>query len=249
MQFLFVDESGTPPPPDKVTAGDHFILGGVIIPEDIWKKVRADLERLKVEYGVTGEIKWRYFATHSRGSTPNSLSNLNAEEKNELRCRLFKELCKYKSVRIICIVADATKAYQQSYVNSPDDLYWFAYKQMTERFQYFLQDLGRTVGAEINGIIVCDHRGPKDDNRLRDLHHRLVNVKADTHSKYPNLIEGLFLAASHQSVGIQFADLVAGAVYRLTVKDDDRWWQLIKDSFRKSDAGKIEGFGLVKWPK
>jgi chromosome condensin MukBEF complex kleisin-like MukF subunit len=49
------------------------------------------------------------------------------------------------------------------YVKSADDLYWYSYKMLTERFQYYLQDLERVVGQKLNGMVVCDHRGPKDD--------------------------------------------------------------------------------------
>ena len=36
----------------------------------------------------------------------------------------------------------------------------------------------------------------------------------ENYSQFNNLIEGLFIAPSHLSVGIQFADLVAGAIFR-----------------------------------
>ena len=50
------------------------------------------------------------------------------------------------------------------------------------------------------------------------------------------------------SVGIQFADMTAGAVLR-KMKGDERFFAEIKDTFRKSERGEIEGYGLVKFPK
>lgn len=120
---------------------------------------------------------------------------------------------------------------------------------LTERFQYYLQDLERVVGQKLNGIVVCDHRGPKDDTRLRELHHKLVNGKGGVISSYGNMVEGLFIAPSHLSVGIQFADMVAGAVFRAFRAKDTRFADQIQESFRTSPAGVIEGFGLVKFPK
>jgi Protein of unknown function (DUF3800) len=42
MHILFVDESGTPPSPDK-PKNKYFVIGGVIIPEDHWHTVRDAL--------------------------------------------------------------------------------------------------------------------------------------------------------------------------------------------------------------
>ena len=68
-------------------------------------------------------------------------------------------------------------------------------------------------------------------------------------SNYANLIEGLFIAPSHYSVGIQFADLVAGAVYRRVEANDARFFDVIKPLIRTGTNGKIEGYGIVKIPK
>lgn len=139
-------------------------------------------------------------------------------------------------------------AYKLGYVNTADDLYWYSYKQLTERFQYYLQDLERTVGQRVHGIIICDHRAPKDDERLRALHYQLLAGGKPTVSKFGNLIEGLFIAPSHLSVGVQFADMVAGAVFRRFKADDNRFFNQIETSFRRSPDGKREGYGLVKFP-
>jgi hypothetical protein len=81
-------------------------------------------------------------------------------------------------------------------------MYWLAYKQLTERFQYYLQDLSRIIGHSVHGIVVCDNRGPKDDENLRDLHATLMSSSTENISRYENIIEGLFIAPSHLSVGI-----------------------------------------------
>jgi hypothetical protein len=140
-------------------------------------------------------------------------------------------------------------AYSLPYIKTADDLYWYSYKQLTERFQYYLQDLERTVGQRVNGIVVCDHRAPKDDARLRELHHQLLAGVKATASHYGNLIEGLFIAPSHLSVGVQFADMIAGAVFRQFKANDQRFYAQIEPSFRRSPNGKVEGYGLVKFPK
>jgi hypothetical protein len=59
----------------------------------------------------------------------------------------------------------------------------------------------------------------------------------------------LFLEPSNQSVGIQLADLVAGAVWRKFERNDTAWYDLIEPSIRRSAGGSVDGHGIVKFPK
>ncbi len=249
MQMMFVDESGTSPKPDKVTQNPYFVLGACVIPENYWHRVKADLEVIKHKFFVIGEVKWRYFAPPKSGASTHSFSHMNAQEKESFRSDLYAIIKKYTSIRVLSVIVDTAKAYTLSYINNDDDIYWYAYKQLTERFQYYLQDISKTSGQKINGIIVCDHRGPKDDRRLQELHARLMLENHNAHSEYHNLIEGLFVAPSHLSVGIQFADMVAGAVLRKVKNGDERFYDQVVGSFRKSPTGSINGYGLVRFPK
>ncbi len=164
MQILFIDESGTPPPVSSPDNSPYFVLGGVVIPEDFWHRIRDDLQHIKNKFDVEGEIKWRFFAPHSKA---NPLSHLEASQKEDFRSALFSILTKYKSVKLLSVICDAAHAYSKDYVNSPDDLYWYSYKVMTERFQYYLQDISKLSGQTINGIVVCDHRAHDQDRRLK----------------------------------------------------------------------------------
>jgi hypothetical protein len=248
MQILFIDESGTPPPARTAAEVGFFVLGGVVIPEEVWVKLAADLKRIKIAYSVVGELKWRYFAP-DKGGRSTSISHLDAATKEALRSDLYKALTAYRAVKIISVVTNAAAAYAKGYVDSPEKMYWLAYKQLTERFQYYLQDLSRLIGHSVHGIVVCDNRGPKDDENLRNLHATLMNSKTENVSHYQNVIEGLFIAPSHLSVGIQFADLVAGAIFRHFKAKDDRFYRQIAGSLRTSPTGSVDGFGIVKFPK
>jgi len=247
MHILFIDESGNPTPPGKPGL-KHFVLGGLIIPEEVWPKLSSDLKRLKKDYGVSGEIKWRYFIA-GNNKPENSMRHLSPQKRDELRLQLLNSLVRYKSVRVISVVADIQKAYADPTIIDDTGLYHRAYKMLSERFQYFLQDLERDSGQRINGLVVCDHRNSYQDDRLRALHQKLVYSEGSFTSNYANLIEGLFVAPSHFSVGIQFADLVAGAVFRKFEANDDRFYSIIKPIIRAATYGKVEGYGLVALPK
>src|SRR5690348_8691649 len=138
MQLFFIDESGTIPPKNKNDSIEFFTLGGIVIPEDLWHELDKELAGLKTRFGVNGEIKWRYFSPQKPGATPHSLSHLTGPQKEELRLAIYQLITKFKSIRLICALVDIKTAYKLDYVSNENDLYWYAYKQMTERFQYYL---------------------------------------------------------------------------------------------------------------
>jgi hypothetical protein len=77
----------------------------------------------------------------------------------------------------------------------------------------------------------------------------LVHSTAAFTAKYGNLIESLLLQPSNLSMGIQLADIVAGAVWRRFERNDDRWYRFMQPSLRRSTNGQIDGYGIVRVPK
>jgi hypothetical protein len=238
MHLLFIDESGSPPPKGKHKADDKFVLGGIILSEDAWFKIDADLKALKKRYIVD-------FYQIKDKQTP--ISHLNVQQKEQLRADIFSIIARYKSIKIISVIADVGLCYQRSHINSDDDLYWFAYKRLIERFQYYLQDLSRETGSKMNGIAICDNRDDRrKDKRLQDMHYRMMQGQEKHISSFANILEGVFIVPSHFSTGIQLADMIAGGVYRWFAKNDDRFYKQIAGRIRTGPNGRIEGYGIVK---
>ena len=246
MHLLFLDESGAIVPENKKHS-KYFVIGGVIIPEIHWHDLYSKLREIKRQYGITSEIKWRYFAPNNT-SDENGMKHLSYEQKNEIRNKLYNIISSYKSIKVIASVTNIEEAYKLPHVATKDDLYWYGYKPILERFQYYLQDISRESGVEINGLVIIDNRLSCDDDRLRNLHHRVMVVDKANYSKFNNLIEGLFIAPSHLSVGVQFADIVAGAIFRKWEKDDSQYYDRRKNSIRNKN-GKITGYGIVSIPQ
>ncbi|EBU7538847.1 DUF3800 domain-containing protein [Salmonella enterica] len=248
MQMLFVDESGTPPPISKTNHTPFFVLGGVCIPEVEWKSVAISLDKLKASFGVTEEIKWRHFSRAGSKNKGNGLCHLSDDERERFRDGIYNIIETHQGVKVICVACHTENAYKTSYMGTPDALYMHCYKKLTERFQYYLQDLSKLSGCAEYGIVVCDHRGSRDDEKLREHHDKLMKAQLSKTSDYQNIIGGLFISPSHLSVGIQLADMVAGAVLRSCKNGDRRFSDKFKGSYRRSSEGKIEGFGAVKLP-
>jgi len=247
MHLCFVDESGTPAKPGAVRPR-FFVIAGVIVPEDRWHRIAGHLQGSKANRGYKGELKWRYFAPDNKDAN-NPMLNWPQEDRNSFRSLMFRILTSDRSIKIVAGVCDASLAYELPNVHEQADIYFRTYKVVTERFQYMLQDLSRASGTKFQGIIICDHRGTGDDKRLREQHQRLVESDGSYTSQYPNLVEWLFLAPSHMSVGIQFADMVGGAIWRRFEANDDTWFSVIRPSLRASPSGKIDGFGICRFPK
>jgi len=249
MHIFSIDDSGTIPPPNKITQG-HFILGGLSIPEEQWHNLERDFCRICKQFNIRGEVKWRFFGQRiGREDKSNTLSHLNLLEKDQLRSNLLTSITKYPSIRIIIGVVHVPTIYSTSTMRHPKDVYLHAYGILTDKFSYYLQDLTKKTGSKIHGIMISDHRNPAQDHELRNSHIDLLNEHGMRKPKYENLIENLFLAPSHHSIGIQFADFIAGATFRYFVHGDERWYSLIEPSILRDASGDINGHGLVKIPE
>lgn len=247
MYLLFVDESGTPPKPEAAQTS-YFVIAGIVIPEDRWTGMRDKLEGLKRASHYHGEVKWRYFAPNN-SDVENPMREWNQQTRNDFRDRFFSIISETKSCRIIACVSESPTAYSLGNVNSQDDAYLRTYKPVTERFQYLLQDITSASGRDSFGMIIADHRGRGDDERLRHQHEKLLGGAANYTSNYANFIEGLFFSPSHMSIGVQFADMIAGAIWRAQAHNDRTWYDKIRSSLRSSPAGKVDGFGVCRFPK
>src|SRR4051794_32695676 len=205
MHLLFLDESGTPPPRPKRDQR-YFVMAGVAIPADGWKVLERRFAGVKVRYHIRGEIKWRYFSPTNKDDK-NPLKRLSVDVRDEIRVEIYNALLNEASVCIISSIVSIEAAYSMHSVSGAFDIYGLAYKTVTERFQYHLQDLSKEIGHTQYGIIVCDHRGQNDDRMLRAHHQKLVHAKSSFFSQYDNVVESIFLTPSHLSIGIQMADL------------------------------------------
>jgi hypothetical protein len=83
------------------------------------------------------------------------------------------------------------------------------------------------------------------DTSTKDLCGKLANIPQTTEI----FVEGLFFSLSHMSLGIQLVDMIAGAIWRAQSHNDRTWYDKLRPSFRSSPTGKIDGFGLARFPK
>jgi hypothetical protein len=244
VYLLFIDESGDPSlGPNRVSA-QPCVIAGVAIPDGAWRSIDRSFRALKARYRIDGEIKWRDFGSTTRGP----LAHLSGAERDALRNDLYQLITNRNAIRIICAIGTPA-----TYVGKPgpfaaslDGFYRHALKALSERYQYFLQDISRETATTHNGLLVCDARDRKKDQRLVEAMHNLMTGTSPFISNYDNIVEGLFMADSHLSTGVQLADMVAGAIWHKEARGKDRWFNVIEPRVRRDPAGSTAGWGIVR---
>jgi hypothetical protein len=56
MHLFFIDDAGSISPGKKI-AHNHFVLGGLVIPEDQWHNLERDFSQITKNFKIEDEIK------------------------------------------------------------------------------------------------------------------------------------------------------------------------------------------------
>lgn len=185
-------------------------------------------------------MKWRH--VRHPGGHRNPLRALSDADKTLFARRVLGLIRQSTYARVISVVIDKVAAYTRPDVTSEEDLYEHAVSLAMERFQYYLR------AARDVGVVVQDQRHPRQDIRLRAFYRSLLST-GTRWTRFPNVIEGVFLAPSDFSTGLQLVDFVAGATYAAycTTKLDVKYFNIIRGKITGDPKiGKRHGF--KKWP-
>jgi hypothetical protein len=105
--------------------------------------------------------------------------------------------------------------------------------------------MSRDTAQPHNGLLVCDARERTTDQRLVEAMHDMM-AWGPFISNYDNIVEGLFMADSRLSTGIQLADMVAGAVMHKEARGISTWYDVIEPRIRRRANGDVQGYGIVR---
>jgi hypothetical protein len=246
MHILYVEECGAPRRGPKLR-NKYFAIGGLIVPDLIWHELRDKFSRTKERFGLGGELKWRYFLTANR-SARNPMRAMNIAQRDNLLSEIYKLISSMRAVKAVACVSRLETAFQMPLIRGWNDLFYYTYKPVTERFQYFLQDESRTAVQRETGIVISGRRAGSFVDTLAGAHQRLLETRAYT-VEYGNLIESVLFEPLQTSAGTELAGLVAGAIWSKYENHDARWYQMLEPILRKSKEGAVAGFGVVEFPK
>jgi hypothetical protein len=126
------------------------------------------------------------------------------------------------------------------------DPYMLSLDVLVERFCF---DIGNARGG---GVIIAGRRDPTLDRQL-DLAWLNLKIQGTRFMQAKTIDErivGLNLRAKADNLaGLQLADLVVSPIGRHVLgKPEKSDWAVVREKFRRSSKGKIEGFGLIVLP-
>jgi len=127
----------------------------------------------------------------------------------------------------------------------PANPYEIALGFCLERLQRWLMEHDAVTGIT---HVVVERRGVREDDAL-ELEFRRIASGRNAVGPMPNL-DIRFMDKRHNSTGLQIADLVAHPIGRHAIapQQPNRAYNLIEPKFRRSETGKMLGYGLKLFP-
>lgn len=244
MKVLFLDESGD----HNLSVVDPqyplFVLGGVILDQGYAEaELTGELNAFKQAlFGQTDIVLHTADITRNK----NGFENLkDAAFRNRFYAALNALMRRIRYSVVACAVRK--DEHLSRYGVAALDPYMLSLDVLVERFCF---DIGKVSGG---GVIVAERRDPTLD---RELELAWLNLKIQgtryLQAKHiEDRIFGLNLRAKGDNIaGLQLADLVVSPIGRHVLgKPDKEDWKIVQEKFRRSPAGKIEGYGLVVLPQ
>lgn len=128
----------------------------------------------------------------------------------------------------------------------PDNPYHLALAFGLERLYMHLRNRKSCADGTLH--IVFEERGKKEDHTLElEFRRVLDHNRLETHLPF----DIVFSSKASNAAGLQLADLVARPIGRHLLKPDqpNRAYEVIREKFRRSPEGTVEGWGLKVFPE
>ncbi|MBI4542737.1 MAG: DUF3800 domain-containing protein [Gemmatimonadetes bacterium] len=128
---------------------------------------------------------------------------------------------------------------------TPEHPYHLALEFGLERLGRWLADRGQ-AGRLTH--VVCEQRGGREDGELELAFRRVCDGHNFTGDRMR--LDLVMVDKKANSAGLQFSDLIARPIGRYVLCPDqpNRAWDILSAKFRRSPAGRIEGWGLKVFP-
>jgi hypothetical protein len=163
-----------------------------------------------------------------------------------LRTRFLERLNGLMVAADFTIIACAIQKYDfRARFAVPENPYHQAMGFGLERLGHWLLERGQ-AGRPTH--IVCEKRGAQEDADLQRAFRRVCEGRNATGQTLS--LELVMADKQSNSAGLQVSDLIARPIGRhvLDPAQPKRAWDIIETKFRRSRAGKVEGWGLKVFP-
>lgn len=226
MYLLYVDESGDP----GQYGSSHLVLGAVALFEGKWRYLDADLRNLIDRYFPTSPKPSEIHLAPLR-SGKQEYRALDAATRQKLLdefCGIVTSLLSTE-ITLFTVVADKSWWFGQNPGKTGDDLYAELFENLSSRFDLYLRRR-YSEGAPSKGIIIADPHKVALSASLRT-NHRLFQRSGNRWNPQYNLIETVFFLDSHESPGLQLADLCSYSIWRMVTAKDTALATVLANTF------------------
>lgn len=265
---LYVDDSGTKEYADdgqyKITGGKtpYFVFGGVLLTPAEAGAVAKSMRNLKLNAFGTPDVEikanWLRIA-HERESRYLDKYGIAADELRDFVDEVYALLNRCDCKLVACVV---NKAEVQEQYKKPHYAPAIAYDLLLQRVQQEMQACAGEAHITIDAMSGATPKGRQYLDNLTKQHaalkkngsHLMRNMSFDR-------IGGQAFRNSQNDERLQLADLVSYAVYRQFVNHGPQWeeagqehlplyqyFERVTGKFR-NDRGRIQGYGIVKFPR
>ncbi|UQB90879.1 MULTISPECIES: DUF3800 domain-containing protein [Mycobacterium] len=236
MRLYYFDDAGDRSGrPDKPP---FFTLGGFGIDADQLPLLKGSIQTTAFNLGFNStypsELKFSHVGLNrDPDRKPNWMirSGLTTQvEKRALVIGCLQTLAAIPSVKIIVVGVNQRLTYggQSPIIHGIHPLF--------ERINYDCRE------HATGGLVICDEE-QADDKRLRD-----ATRSGSFYTRFDKLVDAISFMPSHESIGVQMADLIAGGFNRYLNSEDPGYVRILWPKLRANGAGRVHGFGVKLFP-
>jgi len=257
--FCFSDESGdfyTDMSDKSIKRHPYYIRSSLIINSQEWSILNSEMLKLKELYSFksTDEIKWSYLHSIKIAET-NGAKNSKKNKFDFFDCS-FKKCLEFVEESLDLLNKLEYKTIVLSFTDNITYRKWRAENILKQHLRAHMQrvEMGIQGKDDHLAVLFCDPICEDKNKMLQDEYYYFYN-KDRFINKYKPIKDSLNFENSHQSVGIQLADLIAGS-FNSFLKSDNNNYNDGKNIFKKyvfphlrEINGQIIGMGIVDIPK
>lgn len=242
MYLCYVDESGDPGLGGR--GSRHLLLGAALLFEGRWTHAKNDIHALIAKYFPSTPCPRELHCTDIRGGR-NEYCRLTRQQRKELLndfCQLAAAMLDVE-LRMFTVVYDKAWWAARNPGRTGSDLYVEAFENLVSRVDLFLRRR-YAEGRPSKGLFVVD---PHATDLSAALKGALAGFQ-DGGTRWANIynvIETVMFLHSHESPGLQLADLCAYAVWRLVEYSDPELAQSLASCFDREPTTSAKNAG--KW--
>lgn len=226
------DRSGDPTKP-------YFALGGfgieaARVPE-LGSKIRAVAERYGMPLGHPVELKFNQVgrSKDNKPRKPHWMIRAGLTDPNERRAFVYsalREAAQVPSVEFLCVVVDQRQLREEAH-------------PLKEALTPLLERIQMNAKKHATHALVLMDEEQADDKALRE-----VMRNGSEFLKYDRILDTIAFIPSEESIGIQVADLAAGAISRYFNSNDPGYVRTFLRSTACSPSGDPNGYGIKVYP-